>query len=101
VLRADLVGPEEALHLGLLDELAAPEAVLDRSLEVAGELAALPRSAYPRVKRQLRGDTISAIERVLDDEGDPLLGRWLAEDAAGAAAGVLEGPQERRARKSK
>jgi enoyl-CoA hydratase len=101
VLRADLVGPEEALELGLVDELAQPDAVLDRALEVAGELAALPRSAYPRVKRQLRGEAIAGMERMLAEESDPLLRGWLGEDTTGAAAGVLEGAQERRARRSK
>src|SRR5206468_12479851 len=48
-LRAELVdsGPE-AVELGLLDELAAPDALLDRAIEVAEGFAALPRAAYPR-----------------------------------------------------
>ena len=50
-LRAELVdsGPA-AVELGLLDELAEPDALLDRALEVAGGFAALPRAAYARVK---------------------------------------------------
>jgi enoyl-CoA hydratase len=101
VLRADLIDPEEALALGLVDELAPPDAVLDRALAVAGELAGLPGSAYPVVKRQLRGEAIAGMERVLSEESDPLLAGWLAEDTAGATAAVLEGDQERRARRSK
>jgi hypothetical protein len=65
--------------------------VLERALEVAGERAALPRSAYPLVKRQLRGEAVAAIERVLDEGSDPALDAWLGEETAGAAAGILEG----------
>jgi enoyl-CoA hydratase len=89
VLRANLVGPREALELGLVDELAEPGAVLDRALAVAQELAALPHDAYPLVKRQLRGDAVAAIERAARD--DPLLGGWLGGETASAAEGVLRG----------
>jgi len=34
-----------AVELGLLDELAEPDALLDRALEVADGFAALPRAA--------------------------------------------------------
>src|SRR4051812_22098101 len=46
VLGAALVGPEQALELGVVDELRAPGELLPRALEVAGEMAALPRSTY-------------------------------------------------------
>ena len=40
--------------MGLVDELQPDELLLDRSLEAAAALAALPRTAYSQVKRQLR-----------------------------------------------
>src|SRR4051812_15767580 len=74
VLGASLVGPEEALELGVVDELQAPAALLPRALDVATELAALPRSTYTVVKRQLRGPVIDAVEQVLSGgAGDPVL----------------------------
>jgi enoyl-CoA hydratase len=87
-LRSHLVDPEEALLLGLVDELTAPEDVLERALVVAGEMAELPGEAYAVTKRELRGETIAHIERVLE-EGDPLLDSWLATGSAEAAGGVL------------
>jgi enoyl-CoA hydratase/carnithine racemase len=87
-LRSHLVDPEEALALGMLDELTAPEDVLERALVVAAEMAELPREAYAATKRELRGETIARIERVLE-EGDPLVGSWLAPGSAEAAADVL------------
>jgi enoyl-CoA hydratase len=88
-LQAELVeaGPQ-AVELGLLDELCAPELLLERSLQVAGALAELPREAYARVKRQLRGDTVAELERVAAD--DPMLREWLGEEAAAASAAILE-----------
>ena len=87
-LRAHLVDPEEALALGLVDELAAPEDVLGRALEVAGEMAALPTQAYATTKRELRAETIARIERVLS-EGDPLVASWLETGDATAGARLL------------
>lgn len=89
-LRADLVDPQRALELGALDELAAPDAVLERALTVAEDFASLPPTAYAQVKRQVRGDTIDYVTRVVDEEDDPLLDSWLGEESAAAASGILE-----------
>lgn len=67
-LGAELVGPEEALALGCLDELA--DDPLGRALEVAERMAGLPVAAYAAAKEQLRG-------ALPDAEADPLLARWL------------------------
>lgn len=87
-LRAELVeaGPA-AVELGLLDELVAGDSVLDRAIEVASSFALLPRSAYSRVKRQLRGETVAALQDVVD--ADPMLGEWLGDESAAAAAAIL------------
>jgi enoyl-CoA hydratase len=89
VLGAGLVRPEEGLEMGLVDELQPDELLLDRSLEAAAALAALPRTAYSQVKRQLRGDTLDRIERVLAGEADPVAASWLSDETTGAAAGLL------------
>lgn len=91
VLQAELVGPEEALRLGALDELAGPDELLARALELAEGLARLPRAAYARIKRQLRGETVEKLRAVIDEESDPLLLGWLGEDTASASAGLLRG----------
>ena len=87
VLQAELVDPPEALALGALDEVVDLDLVLARALEVAGELAALPRDAYGRIKRQLRSEAIAALAGI---EEDPLLDSWIAPEAADAAAGILD-----------
>ena len=92
VLGAGLVGPEEALELGVVDELRAPDELLPRALEVASGLASLPRSTYAAVKRQLRAPAIEAIEKVLSGgAGDPVLGAWVGDETRAAAASLLPG----------
>ena len=92
VLGASLVGPSEALELGVFDELRPRDEVLPRAIELAAEYAALPRASYSQVKRQLRGPTIEAIDRALaGGAGDPVLAAWVGAETANAAAGILAG----------
>jgi enoyl-CoA hydratase len=89
-LGASLVEPAEALGLGVFDELRPPDEVLPRALEVATELASLPRGTYMQVKRQLRGPVIEAIDRALaGGAGDPVLAAWVSDETGSAAAGLL------------
>lgn len=62
------VGPAEAVEAGFADELAAPDAVLDRAREVATALAELPARAYAGTKRRLRGATADEVLAGLDDD---------------------------------
>lgn len=89
-LEAGLVDQARGLEMGLLDEVVAPDALLGRALEVAEGLAALPRSAYARVKDQLRGETAAALRDRLDRGEDPMLSGWLGEETAAASAAILD-----------
>ena len=91
VLLARSGGPEEALADGLLDELRPAEALLPRAVELARELAALPRAAYGRIKRQLRAPTLESIDRALATGTDPLLEAWITGETASAAETALTG----------
>lgn len=90
-LRAELVEASDpaARELGLLDEVVAPEALLERSVEIAAGLASLPRSAYARVKQQLRGETVAALGAVVDGGSDPISADWVDEESASAARSIL------------
>ena len=52
--------PEEALSRGLVDELIAPEQLLDRAFEVANELASLLPAAFTESKLAVRRPLIEA-----------------------------------------
>lgn len=53
LLRNRTIRAAEALGLGLVDEVVAPEEVLPRALELAAELAAMPSTAQRLTKRLL------------------------------------------------
>jgi enoyl-CoA hydratase len=88
VLLARNAGPEDALGDGVLDELEPEDALLPRALAMARELAQLPRAAYGRIKRQLRGPTLARIDAAITGE-DPLVRGWISAETAPAAADVL------------
>lgn len=81
----------DAVADGVLDERQPAEALLPRALAVAGELAALPRDAYARIKQHLRATALARMDAVLATGSDPLLASWLGAETAGAAATVLAG----------
>lgn len=90
MLGGALVDPARALELGALDELAAAEDVVTRAFAVAKQLGDLPAEAFTVVKRQLRGDLIAELERIVAERDDPLLEAWLSADTEQAAARQLQ-----------
>jgi enoyl-CoA hydratase len=89
VLLARNVSPQEALSQGLLDELQPAEQLLSRAMEIAEEMAALPRSAYGRIKRQLRAAALARIDDAVNNQNEPVLDSWLNAETASASAQVL------------
>lgn len=71
-------GPEEALSAGILDELAPPEAVVDRAVEAARRLGALPAGTFRLVKHQLRAAALAELEAAVSAGPDALVQRWLS-----------------------
>jgi enoyl-CoA hydratase/carnithine racemase len=63
------------VQLGAFDEAVEPDAVVDRAVEVARELAELPAAVYARTKAQLRADTLATLRAAV--AVDPLLQSWV------------------------
>jgi enoyl-CoA hydratase len=76
-LRADLVDASTARALGAFDEQVADDAVVERALALAHELAELPTRAYTATKLTLRHETIERASAVVA-EGDPLASNWIS-----------------------
>ena len=74
-LRSELTDAEDCLRLGVFDEILPAEAVLDRALSVAAEMAALPTDVYARTKLDLRGPALATMRA--GAAADPLLERWV------------------------
>ena len=94
VLTARNSNPREALASDILDELTAVDNLLSRSLEVAEELATLPRSIYGRVKRQLRAAALSRIEDAVANGEEPMLETWLNVETRIASEEALRRPTD-------
>jgi enoyl-CoA hydratase/carnithine racemase len=75
VLGNRLVDAAECVRLGAFDEAVGRDAVVDRALEVAQELAALPAEIYARTKAELRDATLADLRAAA--QADPLLVRWV------------------------
>jgi enoyl-CoA hydratase len=91
VLFGRLIGPEQALAWGVVDELVAAEAVLDRACEEAAALAELPRETFAQVKRTLRQEALERIRAAVEDGADPTLEDWLSPETVEAAKKMLAG----------
>ena len=78
-LTAELIGGEEARRIGLVNELVAADAVLDRAIERALRLAALPTAAFRETKRRFRDSTQAGFEAACE----AALGHQLACYASG------------------
>ena len=94
-LLARTFGPDEAQRRGVLDELRPPDAVLERALEVARDMATMPADSYRRIKHQVRRTAIAEIEKVVTSGADPMLDGWFDAGARETAAAHLESSARR------
>ena len=70
--------PIDAVGRGWIHDLAEPEALIDRALEAANTLAALPAKAFALSKRQTRA---LALERMQNSELDAVIEQiWTAPE---------------------
>jgi enoyl-CoA hydratase len=91
IFRAELFDSSTAMDLDLFDEQVDDENVLERAVEVAQELAALPRSTYEIVKKRLR---IDALDRGRGQLGGAQAAGAAVNEARHAAAKVLDARPE-------
>jgi enoyl-CoA hydratase len=90
VLTARNYNPQEAVKMGVLDELQPSDRLLTRALEVATEMAALPRSSYRQVKRGLRAQALASIYDAISNRNEPMLDSWLSDETRTASAEALK-----------
>lgn len=90
VLTARNYSPRDALAMGVLDELQPADRLLTRAVEVAREMAALPRSTYSRIKRSLRSQALALIDDAISNRNEPMLETWLSDETRLASAEALK-----------
>jgi hypothetical protein len=74
-----------------LDELRPAAEIPTRAIEIAHDLASMPADAYARIKHQFRAQAIAAIERLNQQQTDPMLRSWISDRATEAAEDILSG----------
>ena len=67
VLAPPQLGPDEALALGLVNEVVAPDALMPRAMELARELAEGPQVAMRLLKRSLYRAAETNFDAALED----------------------------------
>lgn len=67
LMRNRIVNAEEALELGLVSEVLAPEKLVPAALELAGELAEGPQIAMRQLKRSIYNAAEQTFAHALDD----------------------------------
>jgi enoyl-CoA hydratase len=70
--------PQEALTAGLVDEVVAPDDLLARAREAAGQLARIPPQVYRLTKQALRAEALERIERASELDDQAALEVWTA-----------------------
>ena len=72
----ELLSSRDAARLGLVDELASPEKVVDRALEVCQRLIALPAEAMTSTRREARADLVAIFETQQESEQQRVIEGW-------------------------
>ncbi|HXZ42873.1 MAG TPA: enoyl-CoA hydratase-related protein, partial [Terriglobales bacterium] len=79
-----LISPAEALAVGLIDEVAPPDQVIDRALQWCQTLIALPAEAMTITRRQARTDLVAYLEQNLEPEVQTVTASWWARETQNA-----------------
>jgi enoyl-CoA hydratase/carnithine racemase len=83
-----LLGPEEALRVGLVDEVAPLADVVPRALAWARELLAVPRAARDATRALARRPLLAAFDSVDDHLLDAVTEQWFSEEAQRVLQGL-------------
>lgn len=67
---------DDALRYGIVDEVAAPDALAARAEEIARQFADLPQQSFALAKRQLRDKAIHRAKRYTGEFGDDVRDLW-------------------------
>jgi enoyl-CoA hydratase len=79
--------PEEALRRGFVQELVAPEALLDRACEVARQMGAIPPGSFAITKAAMRAPFVDAVSTEADER---VAAAWKSPEVLAAIRGYVE-----------
>lgn len=90
VVSGMLVPAEEALRIGLVDELVAVDDVVSVAIERGRGLLRLPPATLAEARRRARADLHRAFASAGDEEVEKVLGDWFSDEAQGVLRAVAE-----------
>jgi enoyl-CoA hydratase/carnithine racemase len=96
VLTARKVPAPEALAMGLVTRVTPPEELLPAAMELAGQIASMPRPAVGMAKALLRHGAEAGLEQVLDYEMRCFRAAMASPEHKAAVEGMLEAITARR-----
>lgn len=85
-----LISPREALAVGLIDELAPADQVIDRALQWCRNRLALPAHAMTITRRRAHADLIAYFEQNLESELQSVSASWWAPETQSALRALSE-----------
>ena len=90
VYRGLTCAPGEALANGFADELAAPDAVVGRAVQVAAHLGSLPPASFALTKRLIRQPSRDRVERDSRSVDDEVLEAWMSPRVQAAVRAYID-----------
>lgn len=78
--RGLLMSPTQALQYGLVDEMVAPENVVDRAVHWCEQVLQLPVAAMSQTRRQARADLRAIFDEDLSQELEGAIAAWWSEE---------------------
>ncbi len=84
-----LIGPDEALRIGLVDEVVAVDEVIPRAVARSEKLLALPPKAMLATRELCRGDLVAAFEALGQADTDAMNAGWFSDETQATMKAVL------------
>lgn len=85
-----LISPEEAHRIGLVDELVPADRVVERAIEWANGIIALPPNAMSQTRQAARADLVRLMEEGLATEKELLVGNWFSQETQSTLRAIVE-----------
>jgi Delta3-Delta2-enoyl-CoA isomerase len=76
-----LLTPDDALSIGLVDELVSAEGVVERAVEWCSNLIKLPAAAMSETRRKARADLAAIFQEDLEPEIEGVIASWWTDEA--------------------
>jgi 3,2-trans-enoyl-CoA isomerase len=87
--RGAMLSPAEALAAGLVDEVAQPDRVIARAMELAAECAALPPKAYRQTRAMVRADLARLFDATPEAIAAQMGDEWVTDETRERMSAIL------------